>query len=64
MEEKAYCSECRYYKDATVGYEECLHPANKGNWHSRQAPGKDPYNININNDCKWYDGSCFGAEIN
>ena len=59
---KVYCKECRYL--SIVGdLMGCEYPDNKVTWYSedqkfrhRGRPWKkDPYDLNYNNDCNWFE---------
>lgn len=51
-DEKVYCSECRHYVESW-----CKSPDNvvyESNWFSRTRIKDQAWNLNKNNDCKWF----------
>ena len=53
MEEKIYCSNCKYLRKYEASYI-CLSPDNKGNWYNETGLTLPPHKKNSFNMCNSY----------
>lgn len=56
MNEKVYCSECKYLSENRFGQESCRSPKNtKSTWKYRAIPDQSPSVLNETNSCKFFE---------
>ncbi len=52
---KVYCKFCRFLRKDTHGDSECYHKKNRGDWRSPDPISRKPKQINMFNNCKWFE---------
>jgi len=51
--EKVYCNDCESWKKGN--FANCGHENNLGDYMSKKSQKDRAWNINKNNDCKWFE---------